>query len=464
MEIPEIKIPEDLAYPEDYAEYFRELINKTKEAYKLALLARSRGLDPDIKPEISLAYDLASRVEAMVGPKGIAKRIRDLQDEGKELEEIAVIIAREIAQKKWTPDEINDEKVAEQAIRTALAIVTNGIVAAPLEGIVKVKIRPERHLAVYYAGPIRSAGGTETALSVLIADIVRRGLNLKKYEPTQEEVERMVEEIFLYKRYKNLQYPPNREKIIFAMKHIPIEVNGEGTDKEVQIYRNVRNVDTPKIRGGAVLVMNDGFIAKAKKLLKIIRRLKIDGWDWLEDLSKIGHHEEKNKNNTNEKNIGKNKTNIEPNYAYMRDAVIGRPIFSSPMKYGGFRLRYGRSRNTGLAAVGVHPITMLLLDSFLAVGTQIKPERPGKGAIVLPVDSIEPPIVKLDDGSVIKIENRQVLQNVKERIVEILFLGDMLIAIGEFLENNHVIIPSPIVEEWWIQELESKIREKIESI
>lgn len=461
MAIPEIKIPEDLAYPEDYAEYFRELISKTKEAYKLALLARSRGLDPDTEPEISLAYDLASRVEAMVGPKGIAKRIRELQKEGKELEEIALIIAREIAQKKWMLDEVNDEKIAEQAIRTSLAITTNGIVAAPIEGIVKVKIRPERHLAVYYAGPIRSAGGTETALSVLIADVVRRSLNLKKYEPTKEEIERMVEEIFLYKRYKNLQYPPNREKIVFAMKHIPIEINGEGTDDEVQIYRHVKNVDTPKIRGGAVLVMNDGFIAKAKKLLKIIKRLKIGGWDWLEELSKIGQHEEKkNEKNTNRDDDNINRRILEPNYAYMSDAVIGRPIFSSPMKYGGFRLRYGRARNTGLASVGINPMTMFLLDEFLAVGTQIKPERPGKGAIVLPVDSIEPPIVKLDDGSVVKIENMEMLQSVKNRIVKILFLGDILIAIGEFLENNHIIISSPIVEEWWIQELEEKVLER----
>ncbi len=456
----ELKIPSNLQYPQSYKEYFEELINKTREAYTVAIQARSKGFDPHLKPEISLAFDLASRVEAMVGPKGIANRIRSLQEEGKELEEIAVIIAEEIASGLWKLDEDNPEKIAEQAIRTSLAIVTNGIVAAPLEGIVKVKVRPEKHLAVYYAGPIRSAGGTETAMSVLLADIVRRALGLRKYEPTKEEIERMVEEVFLYKRYSNLQYPPNRDKIVFAMQNIPIEINGEGTDKEVQMYRRVRYVDTPKIRGGAVLVINDGLIAKAKKLLKIIRRLGIDGWDWLEELTKIGHAENnaKAEQDKKESNSDLNPApKIEPNYSYMREVVVGRPVFASPMRYGGFRLRYGRSRNTGLAAVGIHPSTMYLLDEFLAVSTQIKPERPGKGAIVLPVDSIDPPIVLLKDGSVVEVKSIEDAKRIREHVEKILFLGDMLISVGEFLENNHIILPSPIVEEWWRQELREKL-------
>ena len=53
------------------------------------------------------------------------------------------------------------------------------------------------------------------------------------------------------------------------------------------------------------------------------------------------------------------------------------------MLKGGFRLRYGRSRNAGLAAMGIHPATMEIVE-FLAVGTQMKIERPGKGNCVVP--------------------------------------------------------------------------------
>ena len=56
-------------------------------------------------------------------------------------------------------------------------------------------------------------GGTAQALSVLIADVVRRELGLDAYIPTPAEVERYKEEIPLYKRAVNLQYLPSGEEI-----------------------------------------------------------------------------------------------------------------------------------------------------------------------------------------------------------------------------------------------------------
>jgi len=49
---------------------------------------------------------------------------------------------------------------------------------------------------------------------------------------------------------------------------------------------------------------------------------------------------------------------IKPLDKYLRDLIGGRPVFSYPMRKGGFRLRYGRSRNTGFAAAGMHPATL----------------------------------------------------------------------------------------------------------
>ncbi|MFB6255699.1 MAG: hypothetical protein ABEH58_03060, partial [Haloplanus sp.] len=80
---------------------------------------------------------------------------------------------------------------------------------------------------------------------------------------------------------------------------------------------------------------------------------------------------------------------------FLRDLIAGRPVFGHPSEAGGFRLRYGRARNHGFATAGVHPATMHLVDDFLATGTQIKTERPGKAAGVVPVDTIEGPTVRL---------------------------------------------------------------------
>ena len=69
----------------------------------------------------------------------------------------------------------------------------------------------------------------------------------------------------------------------------------------------------------------------------------------------------------------------------MDDVIAGRPIFAFPSTRGGFRLRYGRSRNTGLSAVGIHPATMPVVEGFLAAGTQMRLELPGKGGVTCPL-------------------------------------------------------------------------------
>ena len=45
-----------------------------------------------------------------------------------------------------------------------------------------------------------------------------------------------------------------------------------------------------------------------------------------------------------------------------------------------------------------------ILGEFLAVGTQMKTERPGKACGVVPVDSIEGPTVRMQNGDVLRID------------------------------------------------------------
>ena len=50
---------------------------------------------------------------------------------------------------------------------------------------------------------------------------------------------------------------------------------------------------------------------------------------------------------------------VKPKDKYLRDLIAGRPVFSHPSRPGGFRLRYGRSRNTSFAAAGISPASMV---------------------------------------------------------------------------------------------------------
>ncbi|MBS7624392.1 MAG: DNA polymerase II large subunit [Candidatus Bathyarchaeia archaeon] len=429
---------------EEYAEYFSNLLSSLEEIYEIAKKARLRGPDPRPYPEIELASDLASLVEGFIGLPGLAERIRALS-KTMSRERAAFNIAKEIVCGKF--GQLSDEKAADLAIRTALAILTEGVTAAVYsEGIAKVAIKnnPDgsRYLAVYFAGPIRSAGGTEAALTPVIADVVRQLLKLDRYKPTREEIERFIEELRLYEReVGRFQYSVSDEQLRFALEHLPVEVTGTPSDPvEVASYRNLPRIETNRVRGGALRVVNDGIVGRASKVLAVVEDLGIKGWEWLKEIKEIA------------KEKGKSLA------SFMEEVPAGRPILCFPSRKGGFRLRYGRSRNTGLSAVGVHPLTMIVLQNFLAGGTQLKIEAPGKSSTVMPVDYIETPIVRLKDGSVVKVSYENI-ELVKREAEKILFLGDILISFGDFLYNNKPLLPPGYCEEFWREDLRRAIIE-----
>jgi len=436
-----------------YSQYFESLNEEIGKIYSVAEVARMMGFDPVTRVEIPPAHDVAARVEATLeGPKGVAGRIRELQKDMSR-EQVAFQVAKEIAE--GTLGGITDnEKAAEKAVRVALAILTESITAAPLEGIAKVRIRgsgESRYLALYLAGPIRAAGGTEAAMTVLVADYVRQVLKLPAFISTEEETERALEEVELYARNVHLQYPVHPELIKFAAARLPIMLTGDPTESfEVSGGRDLERIETNRVRGGSVLVLNDGVVGRAAKLAKIVNQANIKGWEWLDDLaSKMSKDSTQTEDSADKK--------LEPKDDYLADVIGGRPVFSHPQRLGGFRLRYGRSRNTGLAGVGVHPATMFILEEFLAPGTHIRTERPGKGSIVAPVDTIEGPIVLLKDGSVVRFTRQDDARGFEGKVEQILYIGDILVALGEFLENNHPLAPSGYCEEWWSHDLEHAI-------
>ncbi|MEM2341743.1 MAG: DNA polymerase II large subunit [Candidatus Bathyarchaeia archaeon] len=426
----------------EYRDYFSRLVQFLDEIYEIASKARGKCFDPKPYPEIEMANDLASLVEGFIKLPGIAERIRELSKIVSR-EKVAFKIAEEIVYGRF--GHLSEEKAADLAIRTALAILTEGVTAAVYsEGIAKVAIKTNmdgsRYLAIYLAGPIRSAGGTETALTPVIADFVRQLLKLDRYKPTREEIERFIEELRLYEReIGRFQYSVSDEQLRLALEHLPVEVTGTPSDPvEVSSYRNLPRIETNRVRGGALRVVNDGIVGRAAKVLAVVEDLGIRGWEWLKEIKEI----EKSKETP----------------GFMEEVPAGRPILCFPSRKGGFRLRYGRSRNTGLAAVGIHPLTMITLQNFLAGGTQLKIETPGKSGIVMPVDYIEPPIVKLRDGSVIRVSYENI-DLVRRECEKILFLGDILISFGDFLYNNKTLLPSGYTEEFWCEDLKKIILE-----
>src|SRR5438132_1257380 len=308
---------------EEVRSYFQSLASQVDATYAVARAARARGFDPELDVEIPLTDDLASRVERLLEHyevEGVARRIRELA-KVHDREELAILVAKEMAVRPAA----SKEKAVERAVRVGLAILTEGILVAPLEGLATVKIKRNRDGSSYvdlsYAGPIRSAGGTGQALSVLIADVVRRELGIGRYQPAREEVERFKEEIPLYKQVQHLQYTPSDEEISLIVSNCPVAINGEGTeDAEISGFRDLPQIET---------------------------------------------------------------------------------------------------------------------------------ERPGKAGAVTPCDTIEGPLVVLDTGDFVEVPDAAAAKRLAGHVRVIADLGEILIPFGEFLENNHVLMPGAFSPEWY---------------
>jgi len=413
--------------------YYDSLLGSLDGCYRLAAEAKSKGIDPEKEVETKIVHSQAEAMEYLVGLPGLADRIRQLIAEMPP-SEVPFRLAEDIIYGKF--GRLGSEKAALTAIRAALATFTPpGTTAAPMEGIVGVKIKRNddhsSYLAIYFAAPMRSAGGTEQAVAVILADFVRRALKLERYRASEDEVNRIVEEIRIYERdVGRFQYKVADDQVRYVYKNLPVEVTGTQSDPiEVTLYRDLPRVETNRLRGGALRVVNDGIVGRRNKVLKCVSDINLSGWNWLEKVSASAREER-----------------------YLGEVLVGRPVLSFPERFGGFRLRYGRSRNTGLASMGVHPAAMAITDGFLAVGTQIRLEKPGKSATVVPVDFIEPPIVKLIDGSLLRVGSIEDAERIKDSVASILFLGDLLVSIGEYVENNIPLEESPYVEEWWAEE------------
>ncbi|MDP3103160.1 MAG: DNA polymerase II large subunit, partial [Candidatus Methanoperedens sp.] len=434
------------AASETMLSYFSTLETELNRAIDLANHARANGADPKPVIEIPIAKDLADRVEKLIGVEGVAKRLRELESTMSR-EEASLQLGFEVASGKIKQFESKRDAI-EAAVRISMAVLTEGVVAAPIEGIAKIDLAKNddgtEYIRIYYAGPIRSAGGTAQALSVLAADYIRGSLGISRFIPRPEEVERYVEEIGAYHRNVHLQYLPTDDEIRLIVSNCPICIDGEPTEEaEVEGRRDLQRVETNRIRGGMALVIAEGIALKAPKVKKHVDKLKLAGWDFLEKFVVTVKTDD-------------DSAQLKPKDKYLQDLIAGRPVFSYPSRPGGFRLRYGRGRNTSFAAAGLSPATMTMVDDFIAAGTQLKVERPGKAAAIGPVDTLEGPTVRLFNGDVLRVDTVQEALRIRPYVQRILDVGEILINFGDFIENNHPLVPSSYCYEWWVQELAVK--------
>ncbi|MFH1503252.1 MAG: DNA polymerase II large subunit [Candidatus Diapherotrites archaeon] len=440
--------------------YFENLKKEVDKVYSVASEARSKGYDPSEEVEIPLAMSMAEKVVGLISTiypqmknSGIAERILELEKIYGKLDTTIVFkIAEEVARQKFCKFKDVLEGM-DAGIRVGFAYATLGVVSSPIEGYTGLKVRKTRdgkdYIEASFSGPIRSAGTTASCIGLILIDYLRGLFGYAKYDPTEEEIKRMYAELeHFHERIANLQYMPTEKESDFLARNLPIQIAGEPSEKiEVPNYKNLARVETNYLRSGFCLVLGEGLAQKAAKGFRLLNAAKKNGivstgFDFLEEYIKI--HEKRSKGKKDE------------SPTYMKDLVAGRPVFGHPSKSGGFRFRYGRGRVSGFSAVSLSPATMAVTDEFIAIGTQLKIEKPTKGCVATVCDSIDGPIVKFFNGSVKKLNSKEEVRKVYSDVEEIIYLGDLLFPFSDVLNRNAQLIKPGYVEEWWALDLKEK--------
>tara|TARA_Y100000310_G_scaffold89923_1_gene87035 strand:+ start:3204 stop:6788 length:3585 start_codon:yes stop_codon:yes gene_type:complete len=456
-------------------DYFALIEKNVQSTFKIAQKARQKGLDNTKEVSIPLCKNMSQRVVGLISVvckdisnHDIPGRILELEKEYGQLDwRVGFKIAEEVAKQKFMKFEDNKEAI-EVGIRVGFAYLTLGIVSAPLEGFIGINIKKRRdgkeYFALKYAGPIRGAGGTAASTSVILSDYVRVKMGYAAWDPSEKEINRYITDVMDYHdRVTNLQYRPSHEELKFMVSKIAVEVDGDPTERiEVSNYKDLDRIESNLIRGGVALVLAEGLCQKAPKLWKRLSKWGKEfdlEWEWLADFLKL-KEEIHAKHNTNLDNKKEAKKTVKANNTFIMDLVAGRPILTHPLCEGGFRLRYGRNRTSGFSAVATNNNTLLVLEKYIAIGTQLKVERPGKACTITICDTLEGPIVRLQDGSVVQLQHQsdEELKVLVKQVDEVLFLGDILINYGDFSENGHSLVPAGYCSEWWALEVEKALK------
>ena len=450
-------------YTEETKKYFNDFKDQVEGVYAMANSARAVGLDPVEKVEIPIALSMAEKVVGLISTiypqmqgSGIVERILELEKQYGKLDPTVVFkIAEEISEQKYCKFD-NLIQAMDGAIRIGLGYTTLGVVSSPIEGytgIEKGKTRDGKdYIIANFSGPIRSAGTTASCVVVLLIDFLREKFGFAKYDPTEDEIKRVWSELSdFHERITNLQYMPTEEETLFLAKRMPIQIAGDPSEKlEVSNYKNLPRVSTNFLRSGFCLVMAEGLAQKAAKGFRLYNMAKANGiqatgFNWLNEYIEL--HEKRNSGKL---------THGKGTPTYIKDLVAGRPVYGHPGRSGSFRFRYGRGRNSGFSATLVHPATMGISEDFLAIGTQLKIEKPTKGTAIAVCDEIEGPIVKLKNGSVKQLKTKEEARKIYNDVTEIIYLGDMLFPFSDVSNRNAQLIKPGYVEEWWDLELKEK--------
>ncbi len=417
----------------EFREYIRSIKTSLQTQIQLANQARSLKFDPFETIESKLAFNSNEKILAILNIPGLENYLPNNLSQHENRILLAANIAKQIVNGRFVKKP--REELVLLALQSSLVIISQGLISVPQECIPKIQINSKsNHLTIYFSNTIRYVTGETIGLVVLIADYIRHTLHLNRFSSSKALIGRYIEEVEIYlainKRSQNLW----KGTLRFLIENIGVEISGEAYERiEVKKYRNLPNI-TNQFRMGMCVAL-ERIMANINQIANRKISAGIPEWTWLNPSNKIF---KKDKNDFNLKTVHGT-----------------QPLLSVSKNPGGFRLRLGRSRNTGQGAVGIHPATMYLSE-MLSPGTNIRIDVIDNPLTIFPVSTIQGPLIELADGSCVRIEDYSELMQYEDQITQIWEMGDILVSPDD-MSISDSIESFAWTEEWWNQEYQYKI-------
>jgi len=394
-----LKITEFLKQQNEFAakQYALSILQYYKKAEEL----KSKGLDISDSIEPNLTSSIEERASLLLGLKDLEMKIAELKGRKNDKLQLALKMAEETVLGRF--GFFKNEKLLELGIKVALVILTDAVTSIPVTNITRVELRRNRdgtlYPAVIFTDGIRKLPPWMIVLSLMILDHTRKLLGVDRYKIEAfglnklEETARFLQAYFLKKKRIYL----TTKNLAYILGRIPIEVEQEEKTTITYVKRSLEEAYT---KTNILAYVFTGILFYSDLLYRFARKLKLSDWFWLKKIV------------------------IKTNRNYS-DVVI----LSLGTEKGGFRMRYERSGIIPPNIVAFHPMINHLLEGRLSYNSRviINGEKRARG--ILFIENIEPPVVKLYSGDVLRLENNNVPMS---EIKETLFLGDAVV----FSKNN----------------------------
>ncbi|MHA1237287.1 MAG: hypothetical protein ACTSQ9_06490, partial [Candidatus Hodarchaeales archaeon] len=322
----------------EFQEYVNQLKKTITAQIQIASKARNQKHDPRSSIESNITNSSVKNILSILNLPKLEDYLPKQFNQHKNLLLLAADITKQTINGRFIKK--SQEELVLLALQNSFVILSRGQCSVPQEYIHRVRIDPSsKHLTIFFTNTIRHVPGVIIGLVVLLSDYVRSILHLNRFQSSPDTIGRYEEELMIFLQMNDRHPSFEMNHMNLFIQNIGVELTSEPYERvEVTKYRNLPKL-TNHLRMGLCVALEKIL----RNLNHVVQQKKLAGipeWLWMDDLTF-------------------SPPNLERDFG-PKDIRSTQPLLAQSKTPGGFRLRYGLSRNIGFGTIGIHPATILL--------------------------------------------------------------------------------------------------------